>query len=227
MNTNLLLILGLFLAALDWIAVYRGYKPLEYLAKPGTMLVLGFWFWQVTGFAGGMLWFALGLLFSLGGDIFLMLPKEQFLAGLVSFLLAHVAYIIGFNLTPMPLNFPSLLIAVLVALVGLTIFRRIRAGLLQSGKQKLTLPVLLYSIVISLMLISALLTLVKPDEVWLPGPALLASLGAFLFFLSDTLLAWNKFIAPLPGGRALVHMTYHLGQYALITGVALNFLVWG
>jgi uncharacterized membrane protein YhhN len=225
MNLAPLLLFGLLVAALDWLALARRIKWLEYLAKPGAMLVLIAWLWLVTGFQGAMLWFGLGLVFSLAGDIFLMLPEERFIPGLVAFLLAHVAYIIGFNQIPPPLTLASLVVLLVVALPAVQIFRRLRDGLARLGKTRLQLPVLLYSLVIGLMLVSALLTLVQPDEIWSPGPALLAAAGALLFFLSDTLLAWNKFIAPLPGGRTLVHMTYHLGQYALILGVAANFLV--
>lgn len=223
--TNLpLLLLGLLVAALDWFALARRIKWLEYLAKPGTMLVLILWLWLATGFQGLTLWFAVGLFFSLAGDVFLMLPEERFIPGLVAFLLAHVAYIIGFNQVPPPINLASLLVLLIVALPAVQVFRRIRAGLVRQGKERLQLPVLLYSLVISLMLVSALLTLVQPDELWPPGPALLASAGALLFFLSDTLLAWNKFVASLPGGRALVHATYHLGQYALTVAVAASYL---
>src|SRR5512143_3607936 len=38
----------------------------------------------------------LGLLFSLAGDIWLVLPADRFLYGLVSFLLAHLCYIAAF-----------------------------------------------------------------------------------------------------------------------------------
>lgn len=221
---SILLLFGLMIAALDWAAVYRRYKPLEYIAKPGTMLVLIAWLWLGTNFEAGMMWFATGLLFCLAGDIFLMLPREQFIAGLLAFLIGHILYILGFNQSLPPLTLAALLVLVIIAFPAVQIFRRIRAGLMVSGRGRLVGPVLLYSLVISLMLASALFTLVRPDEIWRPGPALLATFGALLFFLSDTLLAWNKFVQPLPGGRALVHMTYHLGQYALITGVTLNFL---
>ncbi|NIN65212.1 MAG: lysoplasmalogenase, partial [Anaerolineae bacterium] len=40
----------------------------------------------------------LGLAFSLVGDVFLMLPSDRFLLGLISFLLAHMAYIGAFSL---------------------------------------------------------------------------------------------------------------------------------
>ena len=96
MPTTLLLIALLF-AILDWIAVVKELKTLEYIAKPAVMLALLAWLWSVSGFRGGLFWFGLGLFFSLLGDIFLMLPRERFIPGLVSFLLAHLAYVIGFT----------------------------------------------------------------------------------------------------------------------------------
>jgi uncharacterized membrane protein YhhN len=93
----------------------RGWKNLEYFAKPATMVALLAFVILNGGLSGGMIWFAIGLLFSLAGDVFLMLPKEQFIAGLVSFLLAHIAYIIG--LAPrLPGNLPALLIAISLAI---------------------------------------------------------------------------------------------------------------
>ncbi|NIW49240.1 MAG: lysoplasmalogenase, partial [Gammaproteobacteria bacterium] len=47
------------------------------------------------GTQGPIIYFLIGLALSLAGDIFLMLPDEKFIAGLVSFLLAHLAYILG------------------------------------------------------------------------------------------------------------------------------------
>jgi uncharacterized membrane protein YhhN len=53
----------------------------------------------------------LGLLFSLLGDIWLMLPKDRFLYGLVSFPLAHVCYCFAF-LTSVPAHgFPWLVLS--------------------------------------------------------------------------------------------------------------------
>ena len=49
--------------------------------------------------------------------------------------------------------------------------------------------------------------------------ALTTALGAILFFTSDALLAWNRFIVPLTHGKMLVIIAYHLGQLALIFGV--------
>jgi len=169
-----------------------------------------------------LLWFSAGLVFSLAGDVFLMLPEQRFIAGLVAFLLAQVAYVIGLNTTPLPMTVVTIIILVIVGLVSTRIFLRISQGLVATGNSKLRVPVLVYSIVISLMLFSALLAFVRPS--WSPGAALLVGLGAVLFFLSDSLLAWNKFVNPLKNGGLVVIITYHIGQVLITLGAALNFL---
>jgi uncharacterized membrane protein YhhN len=158
----------------------------------------------------------------MAGDIFLMLPRERFIGGLVAFLLAHVAYIVGFNLTPTANNLAGFVLAVLVALVFLRVYRRIAAGLDASGQIALKTPVLIYSLVISVMLLSALLTLAA--DTWQAGAAILVSAGALLFFLSDTLLAWNKFVTPIKQGRLAVIITYHLGQILITVGATWHYL---
>jgi uncharacterized membrane protein YhhN len=214
--------IALIIAVLDWIAVAKKWKPLEYIAKPAVMIALLVWVWQAGGFKGHMVWFALGLVFSLFGDIFLMLPQEQFIAGLISFLLAHIAYLIGFLATIPPLNIVSLILAVLVGITAARIYRTIAASLVASGDQALRPPVLIYTVVISSMLWSALMTLVGRE--WLAIQALLAAGGALLFFLSDTFLAWNKFVSPIRHGNLLVIITYHLGQVMIILGAGLHYI---
>ena len=54
-------------------------------------------------------------------------------------------------------------------------------------------------------------------------PAIAVCAGAALFFLSDTILAWNKFVAPLRYGRLMNMATYHLGQMLIALGAALHF----
>jgi hypothetical protein len=63
---------------------------------------------------------------------------------------------------------------------------------------------------------------VKED--WIAGPALLVSGGAVLFFLSDTLLAWNRFVTPLPNAKLQVRVTYHSGQLLIVLGAFLHFI---
>lgn len=216
---------ALVIAVLNWLAIERGWKPLEYLAKPGVMVALLLWWWSLGGFQGQSAWFALGLLFSLAGDILLMLPEERFVAGLAAFSLAHLAYLAGFQLFSPPANLAAIALALLVGATGAQVSRRVIAALERRGKAGLRAPVLAYSVLLCLMLYAALLTLARPDDAWQPRAALLAGAGALLFFLSDTLLAWNKFVAPLPHGRLKVMASYHLGQVGILAGVALNFLL--
>jgi len=51
--------------------------------------------------------------------------------------------------------------------------------------------------------------------------------GAFLFYISDLILAWNRFVAPIQNGRLLNIVAYHLGQIALIVGVAMHLVKTG
>jgi uncharacterized membrane protein YhhN len=217
-----LLWLSLSIALLDWLAIVRQWKKVEYIAGPGVILVLLAWLWVASGYRSDLGWFALGLGFSLAGDIFLMLPKERFIPGLISFLLAHVAYLIGFNRVLPPLNLASLALAVLVGLTAIRLYRPISNGLATSGHENLKGPVLAYSIFISLVLLSALITLVR--EEWLEETAGLVSSGALLFFISDALLAWNKFVSPVRFGKLAVILTYHSGQVLLILGSAIQLL---
>jgi uncharacterized membrane protein YhhN len=219
---HIFLLLALLTAVLDWYVVYKGWTKLEYLLKPSVMIFLLIWFISTSGGLNTPMvrWFALGLIFSLAGDIFLMLPKEQFIASLVAFLLAHVFYIIGFMPNLPPFTPLGLFFIIFIAAIGKEIYGKISVGLAKQGKQSLQKPVLAYVIVIAVMLISALFTLFRAD--WTLIPALTVSLGAALFMLSDAILALNRFVAPIPFGRTKNLASYHLGQIILIFGVWLH-----
>ncbi|MCD6285147.1 MAG: hypothetical protein J7M39_04450, partial [Anaerolineae bacterium] len=61
------------------------------------------------------LWFVVALVFSLAGDIFLMLPDEKwFVPGLLAFLVGHLCYIVGFNPTWPPVGAVALVAVVAV-----------------------------------------------------------------------------------------------------------------
>lgn len=210
----ILLFLTPLAAVLDWFAVATRNKPLEFFAKPAVVALLLVWLWNQTGLIWPVGLFACGLFFSLLGDVLLMLPEERFIPGLAAFLAAHLFYIAGFTHSMPPASLPSLVLALLIALSGWQVFVRVRSGLSAAGLERLKLPILAYSTVIGVMLFSALLTLLH--DAWSAGAALLASAGALLFFFSDCLLAWNKFVEPLKYGKLAVIVTYHVGQ-ALIT----------
>ena len=217
----LFLLAAFVFAVLESLAVWKQIRGLEFIAKPAVMVVLLGYLWTSVGLTGVPLWFGLGILFSLAGDVFLLWLDRFFLFGLVSFLLGHIAYVIGFNLPASPLSLWGMLLAVMIGLGGARVIRRILSGLAEKGQNRLRGPVAVYGAVISLMLLSAMLKLTDPA--WGAGASLLVALGAFLFFLSDIVLAWNKFVTPIQNGRILNIGLYHLGQIMLAAGVVMQF----
>ncbi len=218
------------LAVIDWTATARRWMRLRYLTKPAVLLALLAWF-VLAGLSNGFLarsqaasWFATGLFFSLLGDILLMIPRNYFLGGLASFLAAHLAYIISFNFNGNPpLGIPQGFLVLAVSAWALFYYTRIRVGLARyPGSRRLPLAVALYSLVITWMLLSALLTLFRPE--WRLTAAGLVSLGGLLFFSSDSILAYDRFVRALPRGRLLVIVTYHIGQFALAAGMVSHML---
>jgi uncharacterized membrane protein YhhN len=212
-SASVLLALFLAVAAMDWVAVHLGSKRLEYVAKPGCMVFLiaaALAMDPADGAARAALVAALVL--SMVGDVFLMLPGREpgsdgpnlFVAGLASFLLAHVAYVVAFVLDGIELS-DALLGLVPLAFIGLFAARPIILGVRSSTEPELATPVTAYIGVISAMVLAAFGT---------GDPT--AMLGALLFALSDSLIALGRFVRPRPWFPLAVIVTYHLAQ-ALLT----------
>ncbi len=76
-----------------------GNQRLEWLCKPAAMVALiGAAIALSPDDPAVKTAFVVGLVLSLAGDVFLMLPSDRFLYGLISFFAAHVAYVVGFVL---------------------------------------------------------------------------------------------------------------------------------
>lgn len=214
------LLLSSFISAIiDWFAVLLQIKWLEYMFKPLTMVLLILWFFRKLPSNKPLIgWIILaGLLFSLFGDIFLMLPGDWFLAGLIAFLLAHIAYTFGFSSEGIQLRLSSILIGLLVFAIASIIYLQLRSGLKASRSEGLILPVTFYVIVISIMLWSASTSFFRED--WSTQAAILATVGAGFFFFSDAVLGWNRFVDAIPRGNLLVIVAYHTAQYLITFGV--------
>lgn len=192
-------------ALVDWWATWNARQQVRYVAKPATLLAL-------IGVAVTLDPFdsrvrtamVVGLVLSLAGDVFLMLPEKWFIAGLVSFLLGHIAYVVGLQLAPTSLPWTLVglvVVGVAIATVGRTVVRGVAAG----DHREMAGPVLAYLLVISAMVVSAFGT----AGAW-------AIVGASLFYASDATLAWNRFLAPRRFGPLAVMVTYHLGQMGLV-----------
>jgi uncharacterized membrane protein YhhN len=215
-------IAALIFAVLESLALWKKWTRLEYLAKPAVMIVLFLWLWTSVGLSGATLWFGLGILLSLTGDILLMISLDRlFMAGLVAFLLAHLAYLIGFNIPIPEISAWGFVLAIMVGLGGMRVIRRILTALAANGQVRMQTPIIIYGTVISLMLLSALMKMT--DITWNVNAATLVGVGAFLFYISDIILAWHKFVIPIKNGRIYNIGAYHLGQITLIAGVIAQF----
>jgi uncharacterized membrane protein YhhN len=203
------LVAGVFAVA-DWSARVRHDKRVEYVAKPATLAAL-----LVVAIAldpadeGRRWWFVAALAFSLAGDVLLMLPTDRFVAGLAAFLVAHVCYVVGLWLDP-PSGLAVVLAAVVVAAVVGPLAARIVAALRRAGPEQRALvgPVAAYIGVISAMVVSALAS----------GNAAAAA-GAVLFAVSDTMIAWDRFVRSFANASLAIMVTYHLGQALLVASL--------
>lgn len=156
-----------------------------------------------------------GLALSLAGDWLLIDADERpglFVSGLAAFLFAHIAYIAAFayaqlaRSTPFDFNRAALAAAVL-ALIGMVLYFYLRPSL-----GNLRQPVLLYMTVISLMVHQAF-SGVQIGGGLLAQPSL-AMGGALLFYMSDFMLAINKFVFDGEGERNSIWVlsTYYCAQ---------------
>jgi uncharacterized membrane protein YhhN len=193
----------------DWVAVATRRKGLEYVCKPATMLAL-------IGVAVALdprnstarWFFVAALALSLLGDVFLMLPTDQFVLGLASFLLAHIAYVVGLNIDGG--GGGALLIAgAVVVVVTAVIARPILTAVWRGDDPSLRIPVVVYMLAIAAMATSAAAT-----------GRVLATVGAALFLASDATIAWNRFVRPLSWAPVFIMVTYHLGQAGLVLSLA-------
>jgi uncharacterized membrane protein YhhN len=213
--------LALLAAIIDWIGVGARRPWLEYVGKPLTMVFLISWLMLGAGagnpFGVPTVLVLAALLFSLAGDILLMLPSGSFSAGLVLFLLAHLSFIAAFGWDRGRLAPGEWLVAAGIATLLALLLPPVRAGLRRSGRPNLVIPVAIYAVVLGAMLWSSVGTLLHPS--WLAAGAVWIAFGGLAFFASDVSLVWDRFVAPLPGRRVTTHVLYHVAQLALTYGV--------
>ncbi len=218
---NWLFWLMLACAVTDWAGSWRGWGKIRWLSKPGTLVLLIAWFTLTGGWRGTLVWFGLGLVFSLLGDVLLHLPKQFFLFGMAAFFLAHASYIVGLAQDWRALDWKSILLILGIIIAYILLIRQILAGLRAHGETDFLPAILGYALVISAMLFFAVSTLFR--STWGINPAALVALGAGLFYVSDSTLAYARFVSPLPDSDLLVMVTYHLAQIFIASGALLQF----
>ena len=194
-------------AVVDWFAVATSRRWLEYAAKPAVMvglIAVALALEPVS--ATERVFFIVALALGLLSDVFLMLPRDMFLAGLVAAFVEHVAYIAGFRARELHAGLLTVALVVALGPVGVVMPSVYRA--LRKSHPSLVAPVVAYVAVFVVMVASA------------GGTGSGVGLaGALLFFYSDALLAWNRFVKPVGWGRFVNIIAYHSGQALLVVSL--------
>jgi uncharacterized membrane protein YhhN len=157
----------------------------------------------------------LAFVFSFLGDTLLMNP-DYFIGGLIAFLIAHILFIFTYRqhqfeesenalagLQRVRLAFP-----IILAATGLII-------ILFPSLNELKIPVIVYALVLAVMVLTALFRFgrTSPQSFWL------VFIGAALFMISDSILAINKFLEPLPNAGVYIMLTYCTAQFLIAHGL--------
>jgi len=214
--TTILPILTAVFAVSNITADYCRARTIVYITKPITTLLII----ALASLACSpinrtyQIMVVIGLVFSLAGDVFLMLPEQPrsyFMPGLISFFLAHVCYIVGFS-TGTTLAASQLVALAPFALIGVGLYIYLFPHL---GPMKT--PVLCYTTIIVVM---AWRATVRLDIPAIPhGGALLVTIGAALFMASDACLAIARFARQFRVARAIILGTYFAAQTLIALSV--------
>lgn len=223
--------LGVVLAGfvLDWLAVSLGWKRIRPFTKVCALIILIVWVLVRMNFRpgglGGLL--VLALAFGLLGDFLLLYPDRCFKWGLGAFLLGHVTYL-GLEYALVTRGLEAGLIgaipgwywaAMAVGLgLGLLLFYGVIIRQLRKPHPGWVLQVALYVYAFclaSVMIVGFLVAvLLAGGSLWIWALAL----GGTLFFASDFILAFNRFVRPVRLAHLWIMTTYHLAQLFLAIG---------
>ncbi|MGB1272210.1 MAG: lysoplasmalogenase [Endozoicomonas sp.] len=173
-------------------------------ATPVVLLMVPVWNQLKGKLRVGML---VALLFSAGGDVFLALDDalgDFFIPGLGSFLVAQLTYSVLFwSDRTSDVNRKWLALGFLPAALLL-------AGAILPATEELLIPVMIYLLAVCSMVMGAAFCN-RPWQ-WM-------FVGAATFAVSDSLIAINKFLFPIPYATVLIMFTYYLAQYLIVTGM--------
>lgn len=193
--------LAVVFAIANWIAVEKNNQRLEYISKPATTGLLLIAAATLTPFDPAQRWwFVAGLALCLAGDVFLMLPQDLFVPGLASFLLGHIAFIVGMIVRGVDIGPIVIVYAVIMALLARPVITAV-----QRDHKDLLIPVCAYILVIGAMLVVAL-----------SGHSLVGAEGGLFFVASDRILAHNRFIRPFRHAQLAIMTTYHAAFVLLV-----------
>lgn len=190
----------------------------RYITKPAITIVLLAYVWFTLNHVKSPKYFLmLALIFSMTGDILLLFPAHiswSFIGGLFAFLLAHIMYISAFFKFENFRSSRTFFVSVFLLFYALLVFKFIGTTL-----EALLSYVILYMVVLLLMVLTAF---VRNKDVALKSYVIVL-LGALLFMISDTLLAFNKFFHEFALADILIMFTYGWAQFLIIFGAVQHY----
>lgn len=215
MNNKHRIILFLITLGLHIAGMYWPLRLLEIVTKPLLLLILINWFIAATNNyqSANKKWVTLALCFSWLGDVLLMFQSRSsmfFLLGLSSFLIAHIFYIMFFHTIKVIEGVKSRALL----LLPVVIYYAVLIAVLYPYLADMKVPVPVYGLVISFMLLLALHMLFISNK----KAGQLMATGALLFVISDSALAINKFYQPFEGSGFVIMLTYGLAQLLIVCG---------
>lgn len=209
--SDILIIIVVIITAFGFVwADYNNRKSLVYILKPATtLLIIILAILQDHSASDNYkIFIVTGLIFSLIGDVFLMLPRDRFILGLVSFFIAHIFYIgaftSGFNtLFDLIYSVPAIIFA--ISFLWLIIPK--------TGKLKV--PVIVYAIMLVLFLWQATGRYFSIVSI----SAIYSFTGAVLFIISDSVLGYSRFVRSVKSNTIAIHSTYWGAQLLLALSI--------
>ena len=215
MKKTIWIILFVLVLLIDLIAVYSNNESLRFITKPLLIPLLAIYLLRQTNSATSSLkvWVFLALFFSWVGDILLLFEERGpnfFLFGLSAFFVAQVSYIVFFHNIRMREYIRGNALLLLLVIVYYSILVSVLSPYLGNMK----LPVRIYGVVLSFMLMLAMHTMLGKNK----KAALWMMTGAVLFVASDSLLAFNKFFAPFNNAGLIIMLAYGLAQLFITEG---------
>jgi len=207
----------IFLLVANLISVYLNNDTLRNISKPLLMPVLAIYFLtQTRGVVTPLKpWIILALAFSWLGDMLLMFEERNsifFLLGLAAFFVAQVFYIVFFHNIRMREYIRGNALLLLVVIV----YYFILISVISPHLGDLKLPVRIYGVVLSFMVMLAMHTMFSKNKTagrWM-------MVGAILFVASDSLLAFNKFYSAFDYSGVMIMLTYGVAQLFIAGGAA-------
>ncbi|CAH8720590.1 lysoplasmalogenase [Paenibacillus thiaminolyticus] len=145
-----------------------------------------------------------GLFFCMLGDGLLM---GWFIIGLAAFLIGHLFYVAAFISR---WRFSAIRFFMLIPILAYASFMswHLLQALIQADNYVMAAAVLVYIIVISFMIWSAIMTGNK-----------LAMAGSVLFAVSDSILAWDRFVSEVVFAGPLIMLTYYTAQFLIASSL--------